>query len=51
MSACLPLDTSAHAVSAVQTIVSRHIAHTDQGSNSLLMLSGEYRLRDSSVIT
>ena len=39
------------AVSAVQMIVSRQITHTHQGSNSLLILSGEYRLRDSSDIT
>lgn len=41
MSACLRLDTSVHAVSAVQMTVNRQITHTDQGSNSLLMLRGE----------
>ena len=51
MSACLRLDTSPHAVSAVYMTVNRQITHTDQGSNSLLMLRGEYRLRDSSDIT
>ena len=51
MSACLRLDTSPHAVSAVHVTVSRQITHTAQGSRSLLMLRGEYRLRDSSDIT